>query len=78
MKYFLLSIALLSASPVAAGGPVLVEDDTDVVAAEPRSDGLVPVIIGLAIACLLFCGGGGDDKPSDGGPKPCVKTGDGC
>lgn len=63
MKYLLLSVALLSASPVAAGGPVIVEDDTEVTVAKPRSNSLVPLIIGLVVACVLLCDGGDDPAP---------------
>ncbi len=62
-----------------AGGPVVIEDDTDIVQPDQRRNGwLLPLlIIGAAV---LIASSDGDAAPTPGpgpGPQPCVKTGDG-
>ncbi len=56
------SLALTSTA-VFAGGPVVVEEEgqPEVIADEPRSGWIVPVIIGAIILCAIACGN--DDEP---------------
>ena len=69
MKHLLLACSLLCASPVLAGGPVIVEDDYDVEAASPRSgNGLLIAGGVLLVACIILCGGGDDAPVSPPGP----------
>jgi hypothetical protein len=68
----LTGISLL-ASPVAAGGPVVVEDHYDTAEPAPRNDWIIPVIIGGVILCAIACGGD-DDAPVVQPPKEtCFK-----
>jgi hypothetical protein len=84
MKTTLLAIATGLAfltQPVAAGGPVIVEDTTETVAPDRDNGWVVPVVIGLLIIGAIASGGGDGvsvDTPDDGGPKPCPKVGSGC
>ena len=68
MKKFVAPILALamSASTAFAGGPVVVEEEPVVEAAEPRSGWIVPVVIGLVLVCALACGSD-DDEPA---PEP--------
>lgn len=72
----ILATAVILALPslAHAGGPVVVEEEPVVEAAQPRSGWIVPVIVGLIVICAIACGGGDD---ADTGPKPCAKTTDG-
>lgn len=65
MKKFVAPILALamSASTAFAGGPVVVEEEPVVEAAEPRSGWIVPVVIGLVLVCALACGSD-DDEPA--------------
>jgi len=63
----LTGIALL-ASPVAAGGPVVIEDEYDVTEPAPRNEWVLPVVIGAVILCAIACGGD-DDAPVVQPPK---------
>lgn len=66
------AIALLLAAPTYAGGPVITEDETEVVAPAPKVN-ILPVILIVLIACAALCGGDDDEKPV----KEC-KTAGGC
>ena len=72
MKKFVAPILALamSASTAFAGGPVVVEEEPVVEAAEPRSGWIVPVVIGLVLVCALACGSDDDEpvQPPTGGP----------
>ncbi len=66
----LLTAALLAASPVAAGGPIIVTEEPPIADVRPQGDGgswVVPVIVGAIVLCAIACGGG-DDGPVDPGP----------
>ena len=71
MKKFVAPILALamSASTAFAGGPVVVEEEPVVEAAEPRSGWIVPVVIGLVLVCALACGSD-DDEPAPETPPP--------
>ena len=77
MKALLIALTL-AASPVAAGGPVIIEEDPMVAEARPSSEGrwVVPVIVGLIIIGSLASGGsdavcqGPDEQPTPE-PGPC-------
>lgn len=75
----LLVLGLALALPVTAqaGGPVIVEDDTEVVAESPRSGWLLPVLLLVTVA-VIASADGDDDAPASEGPQPCVKTVGGC
>lgn len=73
----LTGIALL-ASPVSAGGPVLmIEDAYDTAEPAPRNDWIIPVLIGGLVLCAIACGGDDDapEPPKEPGP---VCFDDGC
>ncbi len=67
MKTFaapVLAIALALGSTAAyAGGPVVVEEEgqPEVVAENPRSGWIVPVVVGLVLICAIACGSDDDD-----------------
>lgn len=75
MKHILLALTL-AATPLHAGGPVVIEEP-EVIAPDRDSSWVVPVIVGLLIIGAL-ASAGGDDTPADPGPKPCVFNGEGC
>ncbi|MBN8630037.1 MAG: hypothetical protein J0L76_04180 [Rhodobacterales bacterium] len=50
----------LTASAAFAGGPVVVEEEPVVEAAQPRSGWIVPVIVGLVVLCAVACGNDDD------------------
>lgn len=75
-----LALILALATPIYAGGPVLIEDTTETVAPDRARNGWVlPVLLGV-LAIGLIANGGGDGVSVDPapGPKPCVKTEGGC
>jgi hypothetical protein len=57
-----LSLAF-SASTALAGGPVVVveEGQPEVIAEEPRSGWIVPVVVGLVLICAIACGSDDDE-----------------
>jgi hypothetical protein len=69
MKAFLTAALIATlAVPAIAGGPVIVEDVSEVVAEGPASSigALVPLL--LLVAVVVAVSGGGDDK------DPCTKA----
>lgn len=59
----LATLVALSATSVHAGGPVIVVDDPEVVADEPASGAILPLLlVGIAL-CVALCGGDDDDEP---------------
>ena len=79
MKALLIALTL-AATPLHAGGPVIVAEDPPIADVRPQGDGgkwVVPVIVGAIVLCAIACGGG-DDAP-DVVPGPvCNGGGDGC
>lgn len=63
MKRLALILALTTALPAYAGGPVVVEDEYTAEAAAPRSGNLVPIVIGALILCAIACGNSDDPAP---------------
>ena len=54
----------VSASTAFAGGPVVVEDEVEVVAEKPASSiGILPLLLIPIILCVALCGN--DDEPVD-------------
>ena len=54
----------LSASTVAfAGGPIIIDDETEVVPAKPTSSvGILPIILVTLALCAALCGGSDDPQ----------------
>lgn len=72
----LLLAAALTAAPAYAGGPVIVEDDSDIIAPRDTAEWVLPVVIGAVILCAIACGGGDDDAPQEiKPPGPVCKEG---
>jgi hypothetical protein len=65
-KIFASAIAAILAIPAAtvhAGGPIILEDETEVVAEKPASTmGILPLLLIPIILCVALCGG--DDENS--------------
>lgn len=76
MKAIILTAAILVATPLHAGGPVLTEDAAE---AEPlvrsHNNRLVPILFGIAVAAILL--GGGNDSPCNTQDEPTPDDG-GC
>lgn len=67
MKLFLAPILAatiaLSSATAFAGGPVIIDDETEVVPAKPTSSvGILPIIIVTVALCAALCGGNNDDE----------------
>lgn len=74
----ILLLAALLATPLHAGGPVIVTEEPPIADVRPQGDGgkwVVPVIVGIIVLCAIACGGG-NDGPVDPGPV-CNGDGDG-
>lgn len=58
----ILAATLALAAPMAiAGGPIVVEDDIEMVAEKPASSvGILPVILVAVALCAALCGGNDD------------------
>ena len=71
-------LTALLATPLHAGGPVIVTEEPPIADVRPQGDGgnwIVPVIVGTIVLCAIACGGG-DDSPI--APEPtCNGDGDG-
>jgi hypothetical protein len=51
------------ASPVMAGGPVIIEEEIEIVAERPASSvGVLPILIAIAIGVAVFSSGDDDDN----------------
>ena len=65
MKKVLASVFAVSliASTAYAGGPVIVEEETEVVVEKPGSSvGILPIILVTVALCAALCGGNDDDR----------------
>ena len=52
----------ISASTAYAGGPVIIEDEAEVVPAKSASSvGILPILLVTVALCAALCGGGNDD-----------------
>ena len=70
MKHFLAPILAatiaLSSATAFAGGPVIIDDETEVVPAKPTSSvGILPIILVTVALCAALCGGNGDDPQEE-------------
>ena len=75
MKAILLTAALL-ATPLHAGGPVIVADAAEAAPlVRSHNNRLVPILFGLAVAAILL--GGGSDSPCNTPDEPTPEDG-GC
>jgi len=71
-------LAALLATPLHAGGPVIVTEEPPIADVRPQGDGgkwVVPVIVGIGILAIIAGSGGGSDcvctSPDDGGTGSC-------
>ncbi|MBA3910815.1 MAG: hypothetical protein C0524_13305 [Rhodobacter sp.] len=70
MKTLMASVAasafVLATSTAYAGGPVVVEEEAEVVAEKPASSiGILPLLLIPILLCVALCGG--DDEDPQGG-----------
>jgi len=57
----------ISATTAYAGGPIIIEEEMEVVAEKPASSiGILPLLLIPIILCVALCGG--DDDDGDGDP----------
>ena len=62
----LASAMLISSGAAYAGGPVIIEDEAEVVPAKPASSvGILPILLVTVALCAALCGGGNDDPIAD-------------
>ena len=58
----LASTMLVSASTAFAGGPIVIEEEMEVVAEKPASSiGILPLLLIPIILCVALCGGDDDE-----------------
>jgi hypothetical protein len=65
MKKLITSVMALTlgASVAMAGGPVVVEEEMEVVAEKPASSvGILPLLLIPVILCVALCGGDDDER----------------
>ena len=65
MKKLITSVMALTlgASAAIAGGPIVIEDEMEVVAEKPASSmGILPLLLIPIILCVALCGGDDDDS----------------
>jgi hypothetical protein len=66
MKKLVASVMALSlgTSAAMAGGPVVVEEEVEVVAEKPASSiGILPLLLVGVVLCVALCGGDDDEAP---------------
>lgn len=69
MKAILLTSAVLLATPLHAGGPVIIEDAAEAAPlVRSHNNRLVPILFGIAVAAILL--GGGSDSPCNTPDEP--------
>jgi hypothetical protein len=64
MKKLIASVMALTlgTSAAMAGGPIVVEEEPEVVAEKPASSvGILPLLLVGVVLCVALCGGGDDD-----------------
>jgi hypothetical protein len=62
----LASAMVISAGTAFAGGPVIIDDTTEVVPAKPTSSvGILPIILVTVALCAALCGGNDDEDLRD-------------
>ena len=63
-----MAVAMATSTTVHAGGPVLIEEEAEVVAQKPASSvGVLPLLLIPILLCVAFCGG--DDDEGGGEPE---------
>jgi len=65
MKKLITSVMALTlgASAAMAGGPIVIEEEMEVVAEKPASSiGILPLLLIPLILCVALCGGDDDDN----------------
>jgi len=68
MKALLIALTL-AATPLHAGGPVIIEDAAEAAPlVRSHNNRLVPILFGLAVAAILL--GGGSDSPCNTPDEP--------
>ena len=68
MKALLIALTL-AATPLQAGGPVIVEDAAEAAPlVRSHNNRLVPILFGIAVAAILL--GGGSDSPCNTPDEP--------
>ena len=76
MTRILLLAALLAATPLHAGGPVIIEDAAEAAPlVRSHNNRLVPILFGIAVAAILLSGG--SDSPCNTPDEPTPEDG-GC
>ena len=61
-------LALSVSTAAFAGGPVIIDDETEVVPAKPTSSvGILPIILVTVALCAALCGGS-NDNPQEENP----------
>ena len=62
----LASAMVISAGTAFVGGPVIIDDTTEVVPAKPTSSvGILPIILVTVALCAALCGGNDDEDLRD-------------
>ena len=60
------TLALSVSTAAFAGGPVIIEDEAEVVPAKPTSSiGILPILLVTVALCAALCGGGNDDENTE-------------
>lgn len=60
------TLAFSVSSAAFAGGPVIIDDETEVVPAKPTSSvGILPIILVTVALCAALCGGSNDREVLD-------------
>lgn len=78
MKKLALILALTTAIPAHAGGPVIIEDATEAAPlVRSHNNRLVPILLGIAVAAIIL-GGGSDACNGDPVPVPTPEPVGGC
>ncbi|WP_431300916.1 hypothetical protein [Tabrizicola sp. BL-A-41-H6] len=63
----ILALSLAFAPMAHAGGPVVVEEEgqPEVIAEKPASSvGILPILLGVVVLCVVLCGDNNDDEPT--------------
>ena len=65
-----MAVAMALSTVAHAGGPVLIEEEAEVVAEKPASSvGILPLLLIPIVLCVALCGGDDDDGGGDNGDQ---------